>query len=85
MFQDYISKEFFTGELLTTVHDTYSIDGCSKKIYPISNVMKKSTITLFTTQFAQSSTEPRVTVNNSLLALERTPRILVVTIDPNNE
>ena len=33
----------------------------------------KSTITLFTPQFAQSSTNPQVTLNNSILPLERTP------------
>ena len=33
----------------------------------------KSTITLFIPQFAQSNTHPRVTLNNSILPLERTP------------
>ena len=32
----------------------------------------KSTITLFTPQFALSDTHPQVTLNNSLLPLERT-------------
>jgi len=43
----------------------------------------KSTITLFTSLFAQSNTHPKVTLNNSLLPLEKTPRILEVTFDPH--
>ena len=43
----------------------------------------KSTITLFTPQFAQANTHPRVTLNNSILPLERTPSILDVTFDPH--
>ena len=36
----------------------------------------KSAITLFTPQFAQSHTHPQVTLNKSILPLERTPCIL---------
>ena len=36
----------------------------------------KSTITLFNPQFAQFYIHPQVTLNNSLLPFERTPRIL---------
>ena len=43
----------------------------------------KSTITLFTPQFVQSNTHPQVTLNNSILPLERTPCILGVTFDPH--
>ena len=43
----------------------------------------KSTIILFTPQFAQSNTYPQVTLNNFILPLERTPCILGVTSDPH--
>ena len=45
----------------------------------------KFTIPLFTPQFAhaQSIIHPRVTPNNSILPLERTPCILKVTFDPH--
>ena len=39
----------------------------------------KSTITLFTPQFAKFSTDPKVTLNNSILPLERTPCMMGVT------
>ena len=42
----------------------------------------KSIITLFTPQFAQCKTHGQVTLNNSLLPLERSPHILGVTFDP---
>ena len=42
-----------------------------------------STITLFALQFAQSNIHPQVTLNNSILSLERTPCILGVTFDPH--
>ena len=41
----------------------------------------KSTITLFTPQFAQSSTHLQVTLNSSILPLERTHCTLAVTFD----
>ena len=41
----------------------------------------KSVITLFTPQFVQSNTHPRVTMNNSILPLERTPCVLGLTFD----
>ena len=40
-------------------------------------------MTLFTLQFVQSNTHPQVTLNNSLLSLEKTLRILGVTFDTN--
>ena len=43
----------------------------------------KSTITLLNPQFAQSNTNPQVTLNNTLLPLERTPCIIGVTFDPH--
>ena len=43
--------------------------------------VQKSTLTLFTAQFAQSSTHPQVTLNKSLLPLKRTGRKLGVTFD----
>ena len=43
----------------------------------------KSTITLFTPQFAQSETHPQVTLNNSILHLEKTACMLGVTFDPH--
>ena len=43
----------------------------------------KSTITLFTPQFAQFNTHPKVTLNNSILSLERTACILGVTFGPH--
>ena len=43
----------------------------------------KSTITLFTTQFAQCNTHPQVTLNNFIQPLRRTPCILGVTFDPH--
>ena len=43
----------------------------------------KSTITLFTPQFTKSNTHPQVTLNNSLLPLEKTPCILGVTFEPH--
>ena len=38
---------------------------------------------VITPQFMQSNTHPRVTLNNTLLPLERTPHILGVTFDPH--
>ena len=49
----------------------------------LANSAPKSTITLFTIQFAQSSTHPQVSLNNSILPLERIPCILGVTFDPH--
>ena len=43
----------------------------------------KSTIILFTSPFAQSNTHPQVTLNNSILPLERTQSIPGVTLDPH--
>ena len=43
----------------------------------------KSTITLFTPQFAQSNIHPQVTLSDSVLPLERNPCILGVTFDPH--
>ena len=43
----------------------------------------KLTITLFTPQFAQSNTHPQITLNSSILPLERTPCIIRVTFDPH--
>jgi len=42
----------------------------------------KSTITLFTPKYAQSNTHPQVTLNNSILPLERNLCILGVPFDP---
>ena len=43
----------------------------------------KSTITLFTPQFAQSNTHPQLTLNNSIPPLEHTPCTLGVTFNPH--
>ena len=44
---------------------------------------RKSTISLFTPQFAQSSTHLQVTLNSSILPIERTSFILRVTFNPH--
>ena len=43
----------------------------------------KSTTILFTPQLAQSNTHHQVTLNNSILPMERTPCILGMTLDPH--
>ena len=62
------------AEALTT-HSTNIDQWADERGLAIS--APKSTITLFTTQFAQ------VTLNNSLLPLERTPSRLEVTFNPH--
>ena len=47
----------------------------------LATSVPKSTITLFTPQFAQSNTHPQVILNNSMLPLEKTPLIPTVAFD----
>ena len=43
----------------------------------------KSTVTIFTPDFAQSNTYPQVTLNNSILPLEESPRLPGTNLDPH--
>ena len=45
---------------------------------------EKSTVTLFTPWTKQYNTHPQVTLNNELVPLNKTPKILGVTFDPMN-
>ena len=58
---------------------------CMKYINKKYLLMKNddSTITLFTPQFTQSNTYPQVTLNNSKLPLEKSPRLLGTNFDPH--
>ena len=59
------------------------MSGQMSVIWSFLHSTPKSTITLFPPQFAQSNAHPRITLNNSILSLERTACILGVTFDPH--
>ena len=64
-----------------SAHSLNNEDWADERDLAIS--VPKSTITLLNPEFAQPSNHPQVTLNHSILPLERPPCVLGVTLDPH--
>ena len=75
------SPDIQTAVSALTTHSDHVVEWARERGLTIS--APKSSVTLFTSHTHQSHTHPTVSLDNTILPLERNPRILGVTFDPH--